>query len=151
MTYKEIVDRIKEITFAHKQLVDFGYGQLSDIKVRSESPDGNNESDYPYLFLNPTNHQRTEQSITYNFNMIVMDMALDDDFLKVQSDCQQYIDDVIAYLTFGYSDRPDVNLTFTLTPFKERFQDTVAGMTATLSITLPSPINNCITPYERLR
>jgi len=147
MTYKEIVDRIKQVTFDHKMLVDFGYGQLSDIKVRSEggNPD---QADYPYLFLNPTTHQRTEQSITYNFNMIVMDMVLDDDFLKIQSEAQQYIDDVIAYLRFGFTDRPDVSLTFSLTPFKERFQDTVAGMTATLSIIVPDAINNCITPYS---
>jgi hypothetical protein len=148
MTYKEIVDRIKQVTFDHNMLVDFGYGQLSDIKVRSESQDGNKQADYPYLFLNPTTHNRTQQSITYNFNMIVMEMVLDDDFLKVQSDCQQYIDDVIARLRFHYTDRPDVSLSFTLTPFKERFQDTVAGMTATLSIVVPDAINDCIAPYD---
>ncbi len=147
MTYKEIVDRIKQVTFDHKMLTDFGYGQLSDIKVRSEGG-ATDQADYPYLFLNPTTHQRTEQSITYNFNMIVMEMVLDDDFLKVQSDAQQYIDDVIAKLRFGFTDRPDVSLSFSLTPFKERFQDTVAGMTATLSIIVPDAINNCITPYS---
>lgn len=147
MTYQELVDRIKQVTFDHKMLVDFGYGQLSDIKVRSEG--GNPEqADYPYLFLNPTTHQRTQQTIIYNFNMIVMDMVKDDNFLKIQSEAQQYIDDVIAYLRFGFTDKPDVQLSYTLTPFKERFQDTVAGMTATLQIVIPDPINNCITPFE---
>ena len=147
MTYQELVDRIKQVTFDHKMLVDFGYGQLSDIKVRSEG--GNPEqADYPYLFLNPTTHQRTQQTIIYNFNMIVMDMVKDDNFLKIQSEAQQYIDDVIAYLRFGFTDKPDVQLGYSLTPFKERFQDTVAGMTATLQIVIPDPINNCITPFE---
>ena len=147
MTYQELVDRIKQVTFDHKMLVDFGYGQLSDIKVRSEG--GNPEqADYPYLFLNPTTHQRTQQTIIYNFNMIVMDMVKDDNFLKIQSEAQQYIDDVIAYLRFGFTDKPDVQLSYSLTPFKERFQDTVAGMTASIQIVIPDPINNCITPFE---
>ena len=147
MTYQELVDRIKQVTFDHKMLVDFGYGQLSDIKVRSEG--GNPEqADYPYLFLNPTTHQRTQQTIIYNFNMIVMDMVKDDNFLKIQSEAQQYIDDVIAYLRFGFTDKPDIQLGYSLTPFKERFQDEVAGMTATIQIVIPDPINNCITPFE---
>ena len=51
MTYKEIVDRIKEVVDGHKMVVDFGYGNLSDIKANTE---GNESADYPYAFLNPT-------------------------------------------------------------------------------------------------
>ena len=96
MTYKDVVDRIKEITFDHKMLVDFGYGQLSDIKTRAEGSDGDvNDADYPYLFLNPSAHVRTQTQITYNFNMVVMDMAREEEgdpyqnFLAIQSDCIQ--------------------------------------------------------------
>ena len=150
MTYKEIVDRVKQVVFDHKQLADFGYGSLSDIKTRSENgPNaGNNEqADYPYVFLNPTSHTRTGQSITYRFNMIVMEMVPEADYLQGQSDCQRYIDDILAHLRFGYTDQVDLTLNVTLTPFKERFQDTVAGMTATIEIVVPSNLNDCIAPY----
>lgn len=150
MTYKEIVDRVKQVVFDHKQLADFGYGSLSDIKSRSENGpnSGNSEqADYPYVFLNPTNHTRTGQSITYRFNMIVMEMVPEDDYLIGQSICQQYIDDILAQLRFGYTDQVDLTLNVSLTPFKERFQDTVAGMTATLEIIIPSNLNDCIAPY----
>ena len=163
MTYFEIVNRIKDIVFRHKILVDFGYGNLSDIKSVSENFNINGISDtgrsdqskgvdYPYVFVNPQAHSRSGQSISYRFNLIVMDQAKNDfEVLKVQSDCQQYIDDIISELRFDYKDAADVILNVTLTPFKERFQDTVAGMTATLEIQVADNINNCIAPiYPRL-
>ena len=83
-----------------------------------------------------------------------MDVAQEDptngfaNYLKVQSDCQQYIDDILANLRFSTPLKDfDLTLNVNLTPFKERFQDTLAGMTATLEIEIPLPINNCITPY----
>ena len=76
-----------------------------------------------------------------------MEMVYEHDFLTIQSECQQYIDDILAELRFGYTDQIDLTLNVSLTPFKERFQDTVAGMTATLEIIVPSPLNDCIAPY----
>lgn len=158
MNYQEIVNRIQDITNKHKMLADFGYGDLSDLKVRFENTSGNAsvQADYPYLFLNPGVHGRNGGVVTYNFNMIVMDMAREEvsdqpynNMLAIQSQCQQYIDDVIAYLHDGFKDNPDVIYTgVTYTPFNERFQDEVSGMTATLKIEVPQPINNCITPFE---
>lgn len=152
MTYKDIVDRVKQIVFDHKILVDFGYGNVSDIKTRSvnDTNQGDSEeADYPYVFLNPTNHTRTQQSITYRFNMIVMEMAKNDsEVLQIQSDCQQYVDDILAQLRFGYTDQVDIILNVSLTTFKERFQDTLAGMTATIEIEIPSPLNQCIAPIN---
>jgi hypothetical protein len=37
---------------------------------------------------------------------------------------------------------------FSITPFKERFSDDVVGATANLSIVYPSPLNDCLPPYE---
>ena len=150
MTYKELVDSIKATVDSHLILRDFGYGALTDIKTVDEGTRVN----YPYAFLNPTQSTRTGQTITYRFNLIVMDTAQEDptsgfaDYLKVQSDCQQYIDDILASLRFSepYKDF-DLTLNVNLTPFKERFQDTVAGMTATLEIEIPNALNNCVTPY----
>jgi hypothetical protein len=41
----------------------------------------------------------------------------------------------------------DVQLSVNLTPFKERFADTVAGFTATLDVMIAQPINDCKTPF----
>jgi hypothetical protein len=53
-------------------------------------------------------------------------------------------------LRFYYQDQVDLTLNVALTPFKERFQDTLAGMTATLEFEVPNAINDCITPYRDL-
>ena len=150
MTYKELVDSIGAVVAQHYILQDFGYGALTDIKTVDEGTRVN----YPYAFLNPTQSTRTGQTVTYRFNLIVMDVAQEDptngfaNYLKVQSDCQQYIDDILANLRFSTPLKDfDLTLNVNLTPFKERFQDTLAGMTATLEIEIPLPINNCITPY----
>ena len=155
MNYKDVVNRIQEIVEDHKMLVDFGYGQVSDIKTRAQGTEGETDgADYPYLFLNPTQHVRTQQQITYNFNMIVMDMAREEEAheyqnsLNIQSDCIQYIDDIVARLYYYYKDQPEVSMDLNYTPFYERFQDNLAGATATLSITVPNGINECIAPFE---
>jgi len=158
MTYQELVNKIQTIVNEHYMLVDFGYGDLSDLKTRFENTSGNEQvqADYPYCFLNPTSHSRNQSAVTYNFNMIVMDMARgevsDDPFnnmLAIQSQCQQYIDDIIAHLWNDADPKMNViysNLTYT--PFNERFSDDVAGMTASLQIQVSVPINDCIAPFR---
>lgn len=149
MTYKEIVDRFQTVANEHYMIKDFGYGQLSDIKTQSQDL----EADYPYMFLNPASHTRNGVIMKYNFNLIMMDIAGDEDsefsnFLAIQSKCTQYIDDVIAEMYYGFTDKPEINMSnITYTPFKERFQDAVAGVTAVITIDVPTPINRCTAPF----
>ena len=159
MTYQEIVNRIQSIVDAHYQLADFGYGDLSDLKTRFENTSGDSavQADYPYLFLNPGVHTRNLNTMTYNFNMIVMDMARGEvadqpynNILAIQSQCQQMIDDVLATLYYGFKDQPEImRANMSYTPFNERFQDDVAGMTASLSIEVPTSLNYYIAPVEK--
>jgi len=153
MTYKDIINRIRTVVDAHLQLQDFGYGQLSDLKTQFQLSPQDQGVDYPYLFLLPQSHQRQGPVMNYSFNMIVMDMArgeegdVYDNYITIQSQCQEYIDDVIANLYYYYKDQPDIELTgITYTPFKEKYQDELAGMTATITIQVPTPLNDCITP-----
>ena len=145
MTYKNVVDRIELAVNDHRMLADFGYGQLSDIKVLDEDGDGAN---YPYAFLNPAGVTRNQQATTYSFNLIMMEMALTPhDALQIQSDCIQYLNDIISELRFDPTFAPDVQLTNSIQVFKERFQDEVAGATATFNIVVADPINNCDAPF----
>ena len=154
MTYKEIINRIRTVVEDHYILKDFGYGQLSDLKTQSQLGPEEQGVDYPYLFLLPQTHQRQGPVMNYTFNMIVMDMArgeegdLYDNYITIQSQCQQYIDDVLANLYYYYKDQPEVQLTgISYVPFKEKYQDELAGMTATITIQVPTPLNECIAPF----
>ena len=155
MTYKEIINRFRAVTEDHKMLKSFGYGQLSDLKTQSQLGPEEQGVDYPYLFLLPSTSNRTGPVMNYSFNMVVMDMARTeegdqyDNYITIQSQCQQYIDDVLARLYFFYKDQPEITLTgISYTPFKEKYQDEVAGMTATITIQVPTPIDNCFAPFN---
>jgi len=156
MNYKEIINRFRTVVEDHYMLQDFGYGQLSDLKTQSQLGVKDQHVDYPYLFLLPAAHNRQGPVMNYSFNMIVMDMArteegdVYDNYISIQSDCQQYIDDVLANLYYYYKDQPEIELTgITYTPFKEKYQDELAGMTATITIQVPTPLNDCITPIAK--
>lgn len=176
ITYYDIIQRFFSAAQAHLMIRDVGYGPISDIKTRAQNaeifPDADEAEDiaYPYMFLNPAQHSRSNASVTYTFNIIMMDMAWqeiphEEGFVnqsvqrytneaQIQSQCQQYIDDIIGYLYFQDSGREpslpgrswDISMDVTYTPFVERFQDSVAGMTAQVKITVPQAINNCIAP-----
>jgi hypothetical protein len=158
MTYKEIINRFRTITENHLMLQDFGYGDLSDLKYVSQLGTDEERVSYPYLYLLPSSSTRNGVVMNYSFNMIVMDMARPEDgantdkfdnYITIQSQCQQYIDDVLANLYYYYKDQPEIELTgITYTPFKEKYQDVVAGMTATITIQVPTPLNECIAPFD---
>ena len=164
MTYKEIINRIRTVAENHFMIKDFGYGELSDIKTQAQfGPTGNRvlpdnkEADYPYMFLLPAGSTRNDPVVNYNFSMIMMDLARGeegdkyDNYLTIQSQCQQYIDDVLANLYYYYRDQPMVQLTgITYTPFKEAYQDEVAGMTCNFTIEVPNGLNSCIAPISNL-
>ena len=165
MTYKDVVNRFQEICNRHYQVVDFGYGDITDLKTANQNAENTGDdtnTDYPYVFLNPTNHSRTQQAVTYRFNLIVMDIALKgltytqdqslNDVVTIQSNCEQIIEDIMADWRYQYrNEKQDFLITsVALTPFKERFQDTVAGMTAAIEIQVPRPLNACIVPIEPL-
>jgi hypothetical protein len=64
--------------------------------------------------------------------------------LKVQSDCIQYLDDIVGRLRSEYND--NIQLSYTINVFKERFQDEVAGATAAIQIISNEAINYCDIP-----
>lgn len=169
MTYYDIIQQFFNAAQAHFMIRDVGYGPISDIKTRAQNaeafPDAAEAEDvsYPYMFLNPGQHSRSNASMTYQFNLIMMDMAWQEvpheegvtnqsvlrytNEAQIQSQCQQYIDDIIGQLYYQPQiNQFDISMEVTYTPFVERFQDSVAGMTATIKITVPQAINNCIAP-----
>lgn len=158
MTYKEIINRFRTIVGEHRMLKDFGYGQLSDLKTQSQLGPEEQGVDYPYVFLLPGSNTRDNSVMNYSFNMIVMDMARGeegdeyDNYISIQSQCQLYIDDMLARLYYYYRDQPEVTLTgITYTPFKEKYQDELAGMTATITIQVPTPLDACVYPFESFK
>ena len=109
MTYQELLNAFKQFAADHKQIMSWGYGQISDIEHPIDQATGQLKSrDYPYLFLNPTNHTFTQGTVTYRFNAIAMQLTDDaieaidysgvDSVIKAQSDAQLILADFLAWL-----------------------------------------------------
>lgn len=146
MNYATIVDKFKTIILDHKIIHDFGYGELSDIKVLAEDAEGVNDADYPYAFLNPAGVAQNNAARTYSFNLILMEMVINPlETVNIQSRCIQYIDDIVSKFNAGTVQ--DITLQYTTQVFKERFQDEVAGATASITVRDLNPLNDCIAPF----
>lgn len=157
MTYQDLINSFKQFAADHKQIKSWGYGQISDIEHPIDPATNELKSrDYPYLFLNPTNYTYTQGTITYRFNVIVMQLAEDelapigfsgvDSVIKAQSDAQLIIADFMAWLEYNTQIDSMLVRTTQLTPFRERFNDTVAGMTAGVELQLRNTLDLCDVP-----
>lgn len=156
MTYKQVLRKFQEFAQEHKQVETWGYGSISDIEVPINPSTGvAAPRNYPYMFVNPTTHTLGNSSVTWRFNIIVMELTSDttptgfsglDSVITAQSDALQIIEDFIAWCQYDTQFGGDVLRTVQIVPFKERFQDTVAGMTATIDIVLRKPANLCDAP-----
>jgi len=147
MTYKNLVDRLEEIIDAHYFINTRGYGNISDIEV----PENEEPPNYPYAFINPVDMAYTRNSFTWNFNLILMTQVNDSqtDDLSGQDSMVQIISDVVSQFLLTTNDPLiDVVVPFTITPFKERFQDDVVGATANITMTYAKAIDGCDTPFS---
>ena len=159
MTYAEVLDDLIDIFKRHRMINTWGYGNLSDLVTPFRKADiavtsGNEANsvyniDYPYAFLQPTNHNLAKGKSTFSFNLIMMEQCEDNqyDIIKAQSNCYQYIQDVLAEIYYNYDQKFDFTLNSTVTPFKEKYDDTVSGMTAAISIEIPMVLDDCLAPF----
>jgi hypothetical protein len=134
----------------------WGYGNLSDLVAPFKKTDvtgTNNEVyniDYPYAFLQPVTHNLVKGKSVFNFNLIMMDQCSEGayDVIQTQSNCYQYIQDVLAEIYYNYDQKFDFTLNSSVTPFKEKYDDTVSGMTANISIEIPMILDDCLAPFR---
>lgn len=146
MTYKETIDRLDAIIRSHLMVETCGYGNISDIAV----PDNEQPPNYPYVFINPIAVNLDRQSFNFNFNLIAMTQVKDKelDEIEGQDICIGILQDVVSqYLLSNQDPLFDITTPFSVTPFKERFQDDVVGAAAVLTINYGKAIDGCLVPF----
>ena len=146
MTYKNLVDNLKDIITAHYMVKTYGYGTISDISV----PDNEEPPNYPYVFVNPDSISNGLSSFEWTFNLIVMTQVNDGEDAEVsgQDECIQIIQDIVSTYVSSM-DNPLITFEepFSVTPFKERFSDDVVGATALITLNYGKAIDGCDTPF----
>lgn len=145
MTYKKIIEDFFQLCEDHKMIQTWGYGQLSDLV----DPYNQEDLDYPYAFIIPQTHSLRKGEIRYNFQLIMQELVQGGqrEVIQAQSDALQYIKDLLAHYYYTLEDY-DFNLNVSVTPFREKYDDQVAGMTAQIELIVKDILDDCITPYE---
>lgn len=142
MIYKDILDRLETLANNHLFIEQYGYGNLSDIEV----PDNEQPPKYPYMFVNPVSVSQDRTQVSFNFNLIMMEQVEEGEDYEIagQDACITYIQDIVSSFTNTNGNYlMDVQLPFNITPFKERFQDSVVGATANITISYAKALDNC--------
>jgi hypothetical protein len=143
ITYHKIVDFMQSVQEASPRLKSFGHG---DIVYFSQTLTGGTAT-YPYMFITPMSISYAENTTQYQLNVIFGDIVNTDlsNEIDVVSDMSLEARNLLSQIWRGslFNDVADVQLPTTATPFLERFNDHVGGVSLDLIITVMEDMNAC--------
>ena len=153
LTYNQILKEFKTFATNHKQIENFGNGDLWEIVEHNQLADFN----YPLFWVADQPANLGDGTFTWNFNIMAMDLVNKDESNEndVKSDMCQVLLDCVSYFEqkTAISNNVDwlkVNLvrSSTLNSFTERFSDELTGWGMNIGFRLPFSYNNCDLPIE---
>ena len=142
ITYKALVTAIETIALSHLGVDQFYLGELSNIEMRSaDNPDEN----YTLVFLNPVSATYSGGYMTFNMNLLVMDLAK----LSKQSETNVHnstlaiLQDIIAKIKLTYEQQIRIPDGWTAQWFVEGQKQSVAGWSTSLNFIVVNPLDLC--------
>jgi len=165
-TYNNLLDTLKALGAAHNQITTTTTGDIFDIDLEKNTL-------YPLMHLNPVNVQTGPSTLTYNFQIFIMDLVSEranwtpanfpsannlSNQQEVLNDTLQIATDIIGI--FRHSEWQsalvnDINAPvyfaegeFNLEPFSERFDNEVTGWVFPISIIVENDFQTCNIPVE---
>lgn len=152
LTYNQIIKEFNDFADAHKQVQNFGNGDLWEITESNQLLDYN----YPLLWVVDQPATLGDGVFTWNFNIITMDLVNKDESNEndVKSDMIQVLLDLIAYLE-QKTNTTNNNVNWlqvqlirsgNFTSFTERFEDELTGWGMSIGLKIPFNYDNCNIP-----
>jgi len=148
-TYKSIVEQFETACNAHLAIHTFKEGSIDKLDSSIQNVE------YPYAFLRPlqstgmvlnTNGQSGLRSLTFELYMLDIPALTDDDVLKIQSDTEIYVYDIISYFNLGNNQREEYITLNNITPIYEAFNDRLAGWSANITYNSYGTLDYCNFP-----
>jgi len=148
-TYQTIVEQFRTACAEHLAINEFGEGSIDRLDSLSQNVK------YPYAFLRPLTSQGMilnvngvsgARALNFEFIMIDVPQLTDTDVLKLQSDCEVYIYDIIAYLNLGQYQQEEYIVLNSITPLYEAFNDRVCGWNANITVNTYGTLDFCNFP-----
>ena len=140
-SYNNVIDALKCVAISHGMVNNVSSGSVDEVDLSANSV-------YPLVHIVPGNVTAGVQQVTFNFNILAMDLVKVDDSNEQQvlSDTLQILIDTIAQYKHGlllgvqqnegiYGQADDKD--FSIEPFTERFDNVVSGWNCAFSITVP--------------
>jgi hypothetical protein len=142
MTIKEVKSLLNNLAIDHKQINDFGWGDVWEL--------GESKSiTYPLMYCTIESSNVTGKTFNLSLSIIFADLVFEDEKNEddVISDQMLVCQDIIAQLrsdTFDFTLGNTVNINF----FTERLSDLVAGVQASITLALPYIADRCAVPSD---
>jgi len=135
-TYKEVVETFEAACTAHLAIKAFAEGSLDYLDASSQN------IRYPYIFLRPVaspginldaNGVSGTRSLTFELYSLDIPKLSDASPLKIKSDTEQYIYDLISYFNLGSAQQTEWITLQGILPVDEAFNDRAYGWVATIT------------------
>lgn len=147
--YQYVVKLFEEAVTEHLAINSFGEGSIDRLDSLTQNVK------YPLAFLRPLTSQGMVLSANgvsgaraLNFELIMLDVPqlTDTDVLKLQSQTEVYIYDVISYINLGDNQQEEYIVLNSITPLYEAFNDRTAGWNANITFNSYGVLNFCNYP-----
>ena len=157
ITFRNVVGYLETIAEKHHMINSFHSGQLDEVDINKLGA-----TDYIILYAEPGTVVVDKGVLTYNFSIYVMDMVSDQigsdpnrqrvSRVDTYSQTLNIIQDVInefhqnLYSTSWVDNDVVLSLPVNAEPFTARFDNTLTGWAANLTIEVPNQNNLCVVP-----
>ena len=157
ISFRNVVGYLETIAEKHFEINSFHSGQLDEVDLNKLGA-----TDYIILYAEPGTVVVDRGVLTYNFSIYVMDMIneeVGDDpnrqrvgRVDTYSETLNIMQDVInefhqnLYSTSWVNNDVVLSLPINAEPFTARFDNTLTGWSANLSVQVPNQNNLCIVP-----
>ena len=153
-TYTNVIETITCLGYKHLMIKTVTTGDVYEIDLEKNSL-------FPLFHIAPTSVVFGEHSLTYNFQLFIMDLVEphQSNETEVLSDTLQIMKDIIAQFKHGeilwhYNTAHGQNARYwiegdlTVSPFTERFENSVTGWVTDLSIIVEEVYETCNAPID---
>ena len=152
-----LIRSLKSIAEKHRQINSFGIGSLYDVTFRKllygGMPDKStitSQPTYPLMWFSVVDSSIQGRASYISFQVILADLVTDGDKndFEIYSDLQLVAQDVVALLYKDTVKDKEFSLdeSVTMTPFADRFEDSLNGWVLNMRIKIAYGYENCSVP-----
>jgi len=149
-TYKQVVELFEDIALSQSAVKQWGVGDITDVDMQT---DVHPFQRFPLVFMVPQISSMDRfGKLTLGFDIICADIAKNEEDLQINThnNTLMILQDIFSkiimtdWATIGI----EVETPIVIEPFVERFQNNLAGWTATVNVIVKSPFDLCNAAFD---